>query len=603
LLAAGLQAQLELGNPNLASFPELGTPGGSSAYGAVAAGDVDGDLNADLAVVAGTDLVFFPSPAVLDDGVWLLDEVRDVCFTTNHNGSGRPAFLATSARGLEAVVFDGAGAYGVQLLSSDPRWVNAHVRAGLERGAGGAATPVLVGLEAGGHEVFQAAWSGATLGAPTTLYTLVNTVLDLQLLDWNGDSNDVQEVALLHAGGLQIRPRTAGAAPLFGRAAPVSDDSIAVLHKASSAYDLLAWTTHVPGDPEQSLLLLCTEFWTVSPGPYLGPYSLSGLEETFVDLAGGDLQGEQKDALILTPESGASLLVLENESVAGSWLSVNGAGPFKPTVPVRLDLEIEDPLQGAISADFFSQRDASGNTVETLAVVQPSLAEVAVYPTQVSWGKENLLPDAQVAFSSAFYLSTRWLAGCNNCSFPGGVPGNWALTLQDEAWGDTPGATKVEMVVRVSFNNATVANTAFHHEFFDIDASSSGSLVDFDTRSLDYFPNRSDCTQDPLSPLPTSFFAMVRPVVVDASGGVTAAWPWAILGVSESCSGYAWLAGQTGSSLVGPCVLGSQCVDQLDCAGDACPSLSGSSYIPSPVPQARIPTAGHILPIIYPAPY
>lgn len=596
-LAPGAAAQIQLGEPSLASLPPLGNS--QAEFQAAAAGDIDSDQNAELAVILGEELVIFPSPAVMDDSVVVLDEVTDVCYWMGYGGTSKPGFLVTSERGLELVQQLVPGSYSVTLLSNEAKWVDAKVRAGVET-TGGLKVGVLVGLATDGQDVFHATLSTGGLTAATTFFTSVATVLDLQLLDWDGDAQDIQEVALLRTTGLQIRPRILGANPLLGRAVPVSDDSIVVLRKKSSPRDVLAWTLHAPAPAPaapQHLLLLCPEFVSVAGSPALGPYPLP---EAYAALAAGDLQGEEKDALILVPAETATLNVLENQSVVGSWLSQAGNTPFLVEEAVEVPLHAASEPRGVLCEDFFAQRDATGRTVETLAALHPTEGVAGIYPVVEAWQKVDLISDPQEYFHSAFYESARYLSD-PDCLSACSATGNWRVDLIDQ-WGSTPGANAVEMVVRVSFNNFNLHNTAYHHEFFTIESEIDGMSVDFDTSSPTYF-TFNDCGEN-TEPLQPSFFVMVRPVI-QSNGNVSQAWPWAILGVTADCPGHGWLRTRQGAASCGPLVSGNACMEPNTCEPTlpTCFQAGGASYIPVPVPQSKLPSAGHILPVIHPAPY
>jgi hypothetical protein len=170
------------------------------------------------------------------------------------------------------------------------------------------------------------------------------------------------------------------------------------------------------------------------------------------------------------------------------------------------------------------------------------------------------------------------------------LPSRWNMTL-GLGWGMTT-ATHVEMVLRKCPIGATAPEQAvYDHEYFPVVQVGTPSVIEgteiyFDGAELDPNDQHPDFR----------YFVEVRPVK-RVGNLTTKTWRWSVLGMSPNCAGFSWLRTLPGAS-------GLVETRHFTCGDDEdvplCPPPSGQgygmNYVPSAVPQSRIPGGPGVLP-------
>lgn len=530
--------------------------------------DLDDNRTPEVAALHDGKLVLFVNPDVGDEHVVVATDVRALAVAP-----GEDRFLFTTTSGLASLRLSDYQVK-VEMLETGAPWAGARILVGApERG--------LALVAEDGREFYFADPDGAGFATPRRLFRARQPVRELVLLDWNagGDS----EFAWLDSTGLQVRDK-AGA--LLREHASVLPGSALVPIRGTGKTGL-AWATRLD-DGGEYLYYLRPDL----PGGFEGPLAL-GMQRV-ESLSAGDLDGDGDEELLLGRRTGQEVEVLTNYS------ELPGVPTFAG-VEAGLGLHFADESSFRASgrilcANFFNDHEGDGPERPGVAAFLLDPPGIRLVPSS-SQGQGFATPDQPTPsqhIQLVRFESALWLAACD--SSVTGPLSSWTITA-GPGW-NAPSATHLELVVRVSAQPGEAPGPiALHH-----------SMTPLGPIGVEGTAVRFDGLEDP-SALEASarvYFAQIRPVRLDASGtSILRAWRWSVVGVSAHCEGLVWLGSLSGSIPETAPILEHACLTVLDCGfGIPVDTIGGRIYIPSAVPQVRVPGNGPgVLPIVWPWDY
>lgn len=529
--------------------------------------DLDGNRSPEVAALHGGRLVLFVNPDVGDEHVVVASGVRTLAAVP-----GESRFLFTTATGLAGLELQ-SGQVNVKFLEEGEPWTGARSLVGAPDGS-----LVLVGAD--GRELYRVEAREGRFPAPTKLFQARLAVRELQVFEWDGNAG--LELAWLDARGLQVRNQDGTL--LREHASTVPGGVLVPVANAGSKFSL-AWVTRL-ADGSSYLFHLRPDL----PGAYEGPLALGAQPVT--SLAAGDLDADGDDDLLLGRPSVGTVERLTNHSElvgvpafvgAEEGFSLLFADEFMPLGSGRV-----------VCADLFNDRDSDQAVrpgIATLLLDPPGLRLV---PQDVSGGfgfaDPGQMPPSPL-ISAVRFESALWLAGCD-----AGVTGtraSWTLTA-GPGW-NAPAATHLELIVRASTQPGQAPGPiALHHSMTPIGPEGiAGTAVQFD--GLEDAATSEDSRR--------VYFVQLRPVRLDTSERhIEQAWRWSVIGLSAHCDGLIWLGTLPGVIHQTAPILRDSCLPVLDCGfGIPVDTIGGRIYIPSAVPQVRVPGNGPgVLPIVWP---
>lgn len=544
-------------------------PGGSlAACARLVARDLDGNLSPEVASLQGDRLVLFVNPDVGDEHVVVASGVLDVCAEV-----GKARFLFVTLQGLHALEL-GSGGVAVELLESGPSWKGARALRAHVDGS-------LLVLGADRRSVYSASGNGDGY-ALTLAFVATSDVRDLLALDWDGIPG--AEVALLDAHGLQVRK--GGGGLLLERKNASPGDALARVARAGKG-DGVAWVTRL-ADKASYLFHFRPEYGA----GFDGPVALGALRHDA--LAAGDLDADGDDDLVLGGRVGSSAPFLLNRATSTSepaFVGLDGA----------FDLALEEgaalPGGAVLLHDLFNAHTASGGRRPALASLLLEPPGLRLVPPSDELESLAGVPGTSQHFQTVELVTALQRNGCD----PGLVPpvprALWSVTLGPDWPAQT--ATHVEAIVRVSLAAGLAPErVALHHSMTPIAPTGlPGTSVLME--GLEGPADAEDAG--------TCYFVQLRPVRLDAGATrILEAWPWHVVALSADCNGLAWTMTLPGAIPETCPIVVTSCNSILECPFGIPngPGFRGPVYIPSAVPQLKVPSSGPgVLPIVWPWDY
>jgi len=536
---------------NLAGLPD----GLTGNYGEMISGDLSGDLTPEVALLRGTRLIVVHGAAIGDDSRVVATDALAAAYAPAGSASGGQKLFYTTASGLRCATFV-QDHYETQAIITGGLWAGAaELHYDALQGA-------LFGVDSTRKQILRSILTAGVVGTPASLFVLTPTVRDMRVIDWDGAGN--RELALQLSTGVQVRRQT-GVVMATKTAVFLDDpfDAIAVAHR-SQGTDTLAWLTRL-SDYSPCLHLLDASYLT----PFVrGPYQLDA--GNYVTLSAGDLDGEGRDDLVFATATGASVRVVDDlstiESLPPSSIQTQSILLWDDYVPGG-----SDPQPGAVlCANFFNDftPGAAPKPLAGIARVLPKFAALRLYRASPGGGGEF------------FTYQTNDFASARLDSL-----GKWHLLL-GAGWSDVVGATEIQMIVRPYRAGENEPDPTINPPAAQIITGIEGmELPEFGI---------TNWAND------TRYFAQVRPVKRIAPGGtILQVWRWSIISVTAECDSLIWLATRPGAFQPDQhcCLdLPSGGLDLENCGTPPCLEGGSGVYIPSAVPQSRMPNSGNILP-------
>ena len=545
-------------------------------YKTIGAGDLSGDRTLDVAVIKDESLIIYHNAALGNDAVVVSTTAVDLCVARPPCGEADQELCPvelyfTSSNGLERVYFDSEDhAYETEVVDSSTLWQNAK-KVRWSMGVGSGTGEGLIGVKSDGHTLIRALRQGVGFASPTTLFDFVLTAMDIALLNYknfDGDTGTPVEIAILHPNGVGVRKQDG--TYVMGRSGYVPGDAITVVRKTGlQVTDSLAWVTRLTSG--WSVLMFFHESFTLPQGP------LQISQRTFNSLSATDLDADGDDDLVLGAAYWNSLFVQRCDPGAASWYS----GPPEQ-VFMALDgvtSEPADAMGQVLCANYFNDWYADESAMPGFAVALPDSDGLRLMPQLDARHAEfGTAPDfEQVAYSTARH-NEECTANPESQSLS-----LWKLKMGD-GWGSID-ATHLELIVRKCQSVLTVPDVQLHH-FPDEPIDPEGIVMTWlQFEGSDTVLHAEDS--------PLRYFAAVRPVRLDENGEILKAWRWSILGMSASCAGLEWLLGLPGAlpGLIQISPYEACDLEDLECDIATTP-LVVTRYVPSAVPQSRIPSPG-----------
>lgn len=535
-------SEVDFEGGNLVCIPE----GGSGSFGEMVFGDLNGNRIPEVAVLRGTHLYIAHDPAIGNDSVEVASDALAVCYVPA-DATGTASMLYSTSTGMKRVVFAAPmGAYVSDPESNAGGWAGARE---LHLDAQGK----VFGVASDGKTVLRSTVTGGDVDPPQALFVLGPSIRDMRLMDWNGDGQT--EIALLHSNGIHIRTQS-GSFLVARPAAFPWDPFEAVAVDRRPEGDVLAWTTRLAD--EQSYLLLFGANYTSSL--YRGPYQLD-TESTATSI--GDLDGEGfGDLALVRPDSSDVHVITELKAVESL------EPPQLLTSQVHaLGLPDEPGTSGGfvLCTDLFLDwNDQTQAPLAALALVLPdgpAGPALRLLPSPI--GKDE--PCSYCVFSSGDFGPAQY--GDQDCE-----DRTWSLVV-NENWGAIA-ATNLEVTVRRVQGEATNPDPgAYFHGFSPM--PTTATTVTF---------TGTEQTDD-------AYFVVVRPVRRQGTT-VVQAWRSTILSMTSDCGRWEWL-----KDLSGAFTSHALFIDFQEClSGCPPPGSALGRYLPTAVPQSRLPSSGAILP-------
>jgi hypothetical protein len=593
LVALALSAAVVTGAPVGAQCSEPAFHGGNFVcsppnltgdYSAIAAGDLNGDLSMEVAVIKGTNLIVFHGPDSESVAVHVASDANDVCFARQGGVNGGPALLYISSQGLERVEYDAV--QNQYLVDPVPvsdhthwqtatliRWTTTGVAEGWDYGAFGF-SPVE-------QRFFRAIPDGnGGFEEPEAFAVFDSAVRDFVPLNWNGDTR--REIAVLWGNGVRIYDQDG--ALLMSRAGAVSGDAIARVQRTGWS-DSLAWVTRVAG---------ASHLIVFNQGFYGPEYPTQGFQ---VDNLGYGQYRSIASANLDADEDGSGDLALAPVNAAHIELFYAGSSPtnwFANTPTRTLDMSAEEGnvTTGSLLVTNLFNDWTTSEQQEVAGQPQPipgfgtvvTDAQTAVEGLRV---QPNLVErHIQVGTSNDFDMALYWSA----CANPSDQLSQWMLDV-GSGWGQIA-QQSVEIVIRRSPNTGVVPTA---HSSANVPWT--GALNDFA-----YEFNGAETTTSHAEENTVSYFVKLRPRTTSM------AWRWSILSMTSGCASFAWLREMPAAydppvpiafddtELPGHDGLCDGQYEGDDDGHSDCtpgmPALPGSRYIPSAVPLSYMPGGG-----------
>jgi hypothetical protein len=589
-------------------------------YGAIAQGDLDGDMSPEIAVIRtdlDNSLLVFHNPDSTADVVTIASDVLDVCYVPVPDALGRHALLLTTEEGLRVARFDAASA--TYQVSTPAGHTVEMSEALLARHAfeGGASRIFFHAYIAQERRFYAVSFDGTDFGSQVYLGVgPVHPILDIAPLDYV--AGGTLELAIQHANGLQIRaqatpPSTWGPA-LVGRAGVVSGDAITPIY-IEEVGECLAWITRMSASsPQNAKLILFHPSLLGSQGYPMVP--LGDFQYGSASRADVDADGREDLVLGLT------------YAQVHVFLQLGAAPYFLPapdlTPPMTLEGELPESVEMGklVCANLFNDRDSAGTALPGYAAMLPLENVLRMRPADGA-RIEALGGSPQITDYASAELVCNAESDCDDDPLTAPVTApSWAVDLGG-GWGDIPQANAIELTVRSQrYQFPWVQNVAFHHRRIWLPSTPQNDLdgfdVDFGAASI-----RDECeSEDVLD----TYYVMVRPIhvegplgtgLVDPARHTDLVWRWSVLGVTGA-SGGVYPQVNTGGVLqmratpynllpeieLCPEPLCGTWFDIPVTDYLACPSSSivGGRIIPVAVPMSRVPsTAPGVLPMLFSA--
>ena len=529
----------------------VGLPQSSGNYGEALAGDLNGDQTPEVVLLRGTKLIVVHGAAIGNDARLVAYDALAAAYAPAGSASGGQKLFYTTATGLKCATFV-QGQYVPQVITTSGPWAGAaELHYDALQGA-------LFGVDSTRKQILRSILTAGVVAPATGLFLLTPTVRDMRVIDWDGAGN--RELALQLSTGVQVRRQT-GVVMATKTAVFLDDpfDAIAVVHR-SGGNDTLAWLTRL-SDYSSCLQLLDASYLT----PFVrGPYSV-GVGD-YQTLSAGDLDREGRDDLVFSTGTGATVWVVDDLSTLETW-----APQAISTQPISLWDDYvpggSDPLPGAVlCANFFNDftPGAAPKPLAGIARVLPAFRGLRLFRANPEDGGESF----------TYQTNDFHSAGLDGL-------GKWHLRLGG-GWSGIDNATEIQMVVR-PFRAGDPEPLLYPAATPII-----GGVIDGVVLQEFGITNPG---------LDTRYFAQVRPIQRDNNGAIVQVWRWSILSVTAECGSLLWLANRPGAfQPETTCCLNlpSGGVD-IGCGTPPCEGGIGS-YVPSAVPQSRMPGSGNTLP-------
>lgn len=592
--------------------PFYGSPIPPGPCTAIVAGDLDGNLSPEVAVIQSNKLIVFQNPDVSGAAFEVTSDVLDVCYWPTASGEGAPGLLYTTTGGdLGMAIFIDDELSGPYICGPVCYQLGAtRIRYAVDQGQ-----EKLFFVGSDSKSFYSAVIAGGAISAPDYLFTIGPTVLDFLLLDYLNTGGDTGlDIGILHTNGVNIR--TQGNVIYIARAGLQPGDAIAAVRHPSSAQmkDSLAWITRLTGGVPH-LFLFNPLFGTPEhPSPYLS-IPVNDASAFYASAAAADVDGDgTEDVVMGRTDSWIDIQKLGNPASQPLF------GELVPPVSMSTTGS-PTPMAKIICAELFNETNPDDVPVPAFAAMLPEKNGLRLEhalppppPPPPDPDDPPQIPPSQVpdfdavTYESAMHQTYSVETGCATSAPATDAPrAKWTIDL-GHGWGLTS-ANYVELIVRRCPGTATVAEThALAHLIFPIDTTEADdSPTDDDTDGIGFHNTQitfhaglgeNASTNWTIEDLASRYFAMVRPIRLASPpnfASMNRAWSWEILGMSANCDASDWLQGRPGAGT--PINIETEVCSTIFCHLD-------NRLPPKAVPQSNIPESGaNVLPVVYDPPY
>ncbi len=619
LLPASFFLPLLVGMPALlhgqSHFPQSPVPEGS--FTAIVAGDLDGNLTPEVAVIQGTSLIVFQNPATSGESIVVATNALDVCYWPTAGGEGAPGLLYSTPSGLTVATFVNDGfyaSYDCEAIAY-PLHGATRIRYALDQGQ-----EKLFFVGSDSKSFHTAAIVAGAITGPVLRFTLVPTVLDIVLLDYlNNGSDTGLDIGILHSNGVNIRSQ--GNDVYLARSAMIPGDAIARVRHPSSAgmKDSLAWITRLTGELPNLLLFNPVFVTPQNPAPYVKILLSIDPSVRYASAAVADVDGDGIEDVLM----GRTVSRIDVQRLGNPQTEPVFVGPLGG-VDMSFPLGSPTAMGRILCANFFNEADSDDAGFNAFAAMLTDLNGLRLahnyeleFPDDPPQLPPPYIPDFDtVTYESAMHRADDPSTPENDClpdapPSPPSLPrARWEINL-GLGWGLFPPTNSpnyIELIVRRCPSGMTAPEpAALVHLIFEIDTSSTdgdGTGIHHTKIAFHAGTNENDADNWTTEDLNSRYFAMVRPVQLQgdpAAFKVIRAWRWSVLGMSAHCDGASWLAGRPGAGE--PISISPQVCGDINNCGLG---LGGGEnrLPPKAVPQSSIPASSpNVLPIINDPPY
>jgi hypothetical protein len=317
-------------------------------------------------------------------------------------------------------------------------------------------------------------------------------------------------------------------------------------------------------------------------------------ECTFSSIAAADLDADGDDDLVLGATYWEELQVLMNVPVPPTitppdWFTNIPGRVWEVDMSLNGETDPVPSMGKVLCANFFNEWTDDELPLPSFAIALPGPNGLRLMPQFESTLYQDPSTPQGVETQNDFWegsYTTASRIGSPTCATPPspGTRSHWTVTLGN-GWGLT-NATHLQMIVGTSTSDV---EPLYYMESTTQLNGAVGSIAE----EVIGFDGLEDYNDDEDSIV--RYFVQVRPVRKNASGEVVRVWRWSILGMCATCDGFLWLMSLPGSPTEPVNVYFETC--DYD-PSPLCPfPIQGGQplstrYVPSAVPQSRIPGPG-----------
>lgn len=573
-------------------------PSQPALYKTIVSGDLDGNLSPEVAVIHGTELVVFQNPDTSADTYSVATDAVDVCYWPTAGGPGAPGLLYTTPNGLAVATFDSgydgtAPPYLVALISYPLQGI-LRVRHVPDDGG----QEKFFFLQSDAKSFHSAVASGGVIASPVFHFTLPGalTASDFVPLDYANSSGDPGiDLGISHSNGVNVRSQNNVVYVARSAIYPGADAIARVRHPSSAGMkDSLAWVTRLAGQIPNLLLFNPLFFTPQNPAIYVKVPLSTSPSVLYASATAADVNGDGTEDVVIG-RTISEIRVQRLGSVASPLIFTGEQG----TVDMSHPAGSPTAMGRIVCANLFNEFDGNDVARPGFAAMLTDLngLRMAHNDELVFPGPPQVPPPYNPDFDGVTYESARYRMDTTCQAQSPSDPllrARWTIGLA-HGWGFVPLANHIELIVRRCPSGLTALEPqALAHLIFQIPP---GTYIHEAEIPFLSGSNENQAANWDTENLNSRYFAMVRPIQLNASGGLQRAWRWSILGFSANCEAEPFLLErQNGDALpISPWVCGD-----INCGI----GFGGGRLPPKAVPQSTLPTTSpNVLPIIPPAPW